>query len=293
LIKLSFVVIVMMSLYNSILIFRNPGLVRGTEYKLLGDELSHFRRMGLSSYVFFSSLPFIVPSLVFRYKNMMGKDTFSALLSFVSIVIVMLCSYFAVIVAPFLLGLVLLFLALVGRRRFRANLSIIFMVLVIVVLIPNSVKANLLYDIAASVPNRDLSYKMNEIGQTLEYGFDLVTYDDEASTSIEGRASRIRYNLRDFLLSPIIGTGKESNGHIYWLNLLAQFGIIGIIPLIMMIILQTKRMTGAILPETKFTYALTIMSFVMLGFMKAVAGYSMFLIPFFVVPGALFLYNRQ
>ena len=124
-------------------------------------------------------------------------------------------------------------------------------------------------------------------------GFELVTYDYEASTGIEGRASRIKYNLLDFLRSPIIGTGKEGNAHLFWMNLLAQFGLIGTLPLIFIIRQQIIKNAKLLSEDILFTYYLSISSFIFLGFMKAMAGYSIYLIPFFIVPGKIILLQNK
>ena len=115
-----------------------------------------------------------------------------------------------------------------------------------------------------------------------------MTHSDEARTGIEGRASRIKYNLQEFFKSPFIGLGRQSNAHIYWLNLLAQFGLIGVLPLIMIIRSQIRKHTRAMMHESLFTYYLTMGAFVVLGFMKAMGGYIMFIIPLFLVPALIY-----
>ncbi len=97
----------------------------------------------------------------------------------------------------------------------------------------------------------------------------------------------------DFVKSPIIGTGKEGNAHLFWLNILAQFGLVGLLPLIFIIWLQSKKNTKFLSEDILFTYYLSIASFIMLGLMKALGGYPMYLTLFFIIPGKILLLQTQ
>jgi len=293
LINFSYLVIFTLCITSIIIIYRNPGIVRGTEEQISYEQLYQIRKFGLGDYGLFSSLPFLIPLLVFQYKIKLAKTGSIPLINLLSIIIVILCSYMAVIVAPFLLLIVFLFLAILGRRRLKSNIVILCILLAMFIVTPKKIIGNIFYGFSDIVPNRELSTKLNEIGIGFTEGFELVTYDYEATTGIEGRASRIKYNLLDFIKSPIIGTGKQGNAHLFWLNILAQFGLVGLLPLIFIIWLQIKKNTKFLSEDILFTYYLSIASFIMLGLMKALGGYEMYLIPFFIIPGKILLLQTQ
>ncbi len=293
LINFSYLVIFTLSITSIIIIYRNPGIVRGTEEQISYEQLYQIRKFGLGDYGLFSALPFLIPLLVYQYKIKLAKTGSIPLTNLLSIIIVILCSYMAVIVAPFLLLIVFLFLAILGRRRLKSNIVILCILLAMFIVTPKKIIGNMFFSFSDLVPNREMSTKLNEIGIGFTGGFELVTYEYEATTSIEARAARIKYNLLDFIKSPIIGTGKEGNAHLFWLNILGQFGLVGLLPLIFIIWLQIRKNTKLLSEDIMFTYYLSIASFIMLGLMKAVGGYPMFLIPFFIIPGKILLLQTQ
>ena len=199
----------------------------------------------------------------------------------------------AVIVAPFLILIIVLILAILGRKRLKSNVVILCIILGLFFVTPKRIIGNIFYGFSDIVPNRELSTKLNEIGISFTEGIELVTYEYEASTGIEGRAARIKYNLLDFVKSPIIGTGKEGNAHLFWLNILAQFGLIGIFPLIYIIWLQIKKNAKLLSEDILFTYYLSMASFIALGLLKSISGYPMYLITFFIIPGKIILLQSK
>ena len=293
LINFSFLIIFTLCLTSIFIIYRNPGVVRGTEEQLSYELIYQVRKFGLADITFFSSLPFLIPLLVYQYKIKLAERKNIPLNSLLSIIIIIVCSYMAVIVAPFLLIIVFLFLAILGRKRLRSNMVILCILLGIFIVTPKSIIGNMFFSFSDIIPNKEVSIKLNEIGIGFTEGFELVTYEYEASTGIEGRASRIKYNLLDFLRSPIIGTGKEGNAHLFWMNLLAQFGLIGTLPLIFIIRQQVIKNAKLLSEDILFTYYLSMASFIVLGFIKNIGSYSMYLIPFFVIQGKIILLQTE
>lgn len=287
LVKICLVSILLICMISIIIIARNPGVVRGTEYSLYTDEIQRFRALGLGGYNFFSSLPFLIPVIVYKVKNRINFSGSSAFVGVLLLIILLITSYMAVIVAPFLLSIVILLLAVLGRRRIKANLALLLILLAIYIVTPKSWIGNLFYAASNAVENREISTKLSEIGYGFSEGFELVNYEDEAVTGVEGRASRILYNLKNFSKSPFIGTGRQANAHLYWLNLLAQFGLIGVIPLVFILVALFRKNLASMRPESWFTYYLTIGAFIALGLMKAMGGYLTFIIPAFLVPAMI------
>ena len=293
LINFSYLVIFTLCITSIIIIYRNPGIVRGTEEQISYEQLYQIIKFGLGDYGLFSSLPFLIPLLVYQYKIKLAESKKIPFINILPIIIITLCSYMAVIVAPFLILIIVLSLAILGRRRLKSNVVILCIILGLFFVTPKRIIGNIFYGFSDIVPNRELSTKLNEIGIAFTEGIELVTYEYEASTGIEGRAARIKYNLLDFVKSPIIGTGKQGNAHLFWLNMLAQFGLIGILPLIYIIRLQIKKNAKSLSEDILFTYYLSMASFIVLGLLKSISGYPMYLITFFIIPVKIFLLQSK
>lgn len=286
--NLAYGLVVLISLTSIIIILRNPGIVRGTGQQLYSEDIYKLRAFGLGDYSFFSALPFLIPVMVYKIKNRLGTKGLALTIQIAALAIVILCSYYAVIVAPFLLSILVLVLAILGRRRLRANLAILMILVMVYIIVPKKYIGYFFYSASQTIENRDISLKLAEIGYGFTEGFELVTYEEQARTGIEGRASRIRYNIQDIISSPIIGKGKMTNAaHVFWLGLWAQFGLIGLIPMIVIIWLQIKRNVHSMVPDSLFTYYLSMGSYIILGFMKVTAGYPIYIVAFFLVPAMI------
>ncbi len=293
LINFSYLVIFTLCITSIIIIYRNPAVVRGTEEQISYVQIYELRKFGLANIDFFSSFPFLIPLLVYQYKIKLAESKKIPLINLLSIIVIILCSYMAVIVAPFLILIIVLILAILGRRRLKSNITILCILLALFIVTPKRIIGNIFYGFSDIVPNQELSTKLNEIGIAFTEGIELVTYEYEASTGIEGRAARIKYNLLDFVKSPIIGKGRQGNAHLFWLNILAQFGLIGILPLIYIIWLQIKKNAKSLSEDILFTYYLSMASFIVLGLLKAIGGYPMYLITFFIIPGKIILLQSK
>lgn len=270
--------------------FRFPGAVRGSDVAFQLEDVSIYRNYGLGSYPFFSTIPFLIPGVIYQIKNSIAQLTNTRALIWMTFVIVLLiCSYKAAIVAPLLLAIAVAFISVLGRRRFKANLAIIVLVIVILALIPKTFYSKFFIDLSYSIPNREVASKIRDIGISFEGDFELLQSEEGANTSIESRASRILINLNQFVTSPIVGTGKAGNEHLFWLNILAQFGLLGILPLLWILFHHIKVDVNKYDDEFKFYYLVTMLAFFTMGFMKAIGGVQMFMTPLFIVPSMFYL----
>lgn len=107
---------------NIIAVLANPYAVRGFVSKANWLTSQSYRSQGLAGYGFASSVPFIIPIAVYKLKRAKGASNYLRRIFwilFISIAIV--SSYLSVYIAPLILSVVLLFLALLGRRRLSGN----------------------------------------------------------------------------------------------------------------------------------------------------------------------------
>ena len=270
---------------NIIAVLANPYAVRGFVSKANGLTSQSYRSQGLAGYGFASSVPFIIPIAVYKLKRAKGASNYLRRIFwilFISIAIV--SSYLSVYIAPLILSVVLLFLALLGRRRLRVNSVVVVVLLIAYVVTPKGIIGDLLRDTGVKLNNFEIERKFEDLAEVVEGGM-VIEEGIATANSIEGRASRIDLNINRFFKSPLIGQGTSSEGeHIYWLNLLAQYGVIGTVPLLMLIIYSWRRDFSYLSDDYKFFYFLSIFGFIALGFMKAVQGVHMFMIPFLLAP---------
>jgi len=280
LIKVALIAYAIQCVIGVSIIARNPWIVRGVDWAsgTKSDVL------GAGSYVFYTSLPFIIPGVVFIIKNIANAAWKKKAMVIMFLVIVLFSSYMGVIVAPFLMSLLLAFLAFIGLRRLRANFVLLVVLGMILIITPKSIIGDIFFTAAVAIPNKEISQKTTDIGIMLSEGADIDDEERRDKTSIENRASRIPLNLRFFVSSPLIGRGVQGNAHLYWLNMLAQYGLIGTLPLIWILWIQFKKNLAIMSESYKYYYYLAFWGFITMGLMKAIGGNLMWVAILFIAP---------
>ena len=126
------------SLLSISIIQRFPDAVRGTELQFTREIMSVYEKMGLGDYSIVSSLPFLIPPLIYyiNIKNNLFKR--KQLLWILLLFIIIFYSYKAVLVAPFN-SVIALILSLMGRVRVVGNLRFIMIIPILILFIPRIV----------------------------------------------------------------------------------------------------------------------------------------------------------
>lgn len=250
-------------------------------------KIKHYESIGIARYAFFSGLPMVIPVVFFQYKTAIKKNKiYIGLL----IVLIIISSILASITAPVLLVFVALFLSFIGMKRLKKNLIIITLTLIMIVIIPKSFYSNIFYGISNLTTNKIFEKKIYDIGFLFEHK---INFSALETTSVEYRLERYVTNLSQFVDSPIIGKGYVGNYHIFWLNILAQFGLVGLFPIILVMTNQMKYNIKLFNKEFVYYYLLSIIIFVALGFMKAIVGREIYLYLYFIVPGIYFINYKE
>lgn len=279
--------------------YRFPQAVRGNAVSYYSIDQSIYRKFGLGGLDFFSGLPFLIPVLVYRYKKATNSTSFTRLFWLATIILVTVCIYTGAIVAPILVTVVMLFLSLMGRKRFRSNVSLLVLLAMVLLIIPKSFIGSNMYGFSKSIHNTEISRKVSDLGLFISEGVDVGDIESGGTeNSIEGRFLRAPANIRVFFRNPFIGTGKldqgmEGNEHIFWLNLFAQFGIVGAFPLIWLYYYNIRRNLAKYDDEYRYYYLVSITGFIALGFMKVLLGWFMYLVAFFIVPNMYYFEKRK
>ena len=278
------IIIVITAIVNIYVLFRYPEVAR----QLFGDESvlgalgGPIYSIGLGTYAFTSSVSFIIPMLVAFYRVVRGTGLRIVIVVFIAVILVSV--FMSAITAPILMAALCLLFALAGRKRLGASILISAILLLVIVIVPTSVKSDFFYSISDVVTQKDLSRKMKDIGYVIETGIDT----SNPLSTVEYRAERVPKNLAAFATNPVFGTGHEVEFHIFWLNRLAQVGLLGTLPLVLILYHHMKLCLRRSDPYFRFYMLVSLILFIVLGFMKNTSG-RMFYYPLLLIPGVYYL----
>lgn len=247
------------------------------------EELADFyRKMGIVGFGFINALAYIIPLFVLFYKTSKKYKVFYLIL--------ILVSFYTVIKAQYTTQLLLFVMALLiswfGASFILRNKVFIVLTVFILAILPNSFYSVILEYVAQIIPGETLKIRIIDLAETIQQG-DI----SEGDTHTADRFSRIPFLLSEFIKSPIIGGGK-SDGHIFWLNHLSLYGVIGIIPWIM-ILVDNYKIVKKRLTNTYIYYQIAFLMFIALGFMKNSGNREQYIVLFLILPIGLLLFERN
>jgi len=222
---------------------------------------------------------------IYQYKQDIQKKYKFLLISLIVVLFYSLIksSY----TGPILISVLGIILALAGRKRYKTNIVIVLFVFIVFIAIPRENFAKLFYAISSNIENPIIRPRINSIGNVFEFG---VQSDN---VIVEERLQRIPYNINLFFDSPIFGSG-DGNGHLFWLYVLAKFGVIGLIPIILLLTKEIRSNSKRFNSEFNYYYFLSITLFILLGLIKAIAGRDIYILLFLIIPGIYYLkYSSQ
>ena len=250
------------SLLSIIIIQRFPDAVRGTELQFTRETMSVYEKMGLGDYSIISSLPFLIPPLIYyiNIKNNLFKR--KQFLWILILFIIIFYSYKAVLIAPFLISIIALILSLMGRIRIVGNLRFIIIIPILLLFIPRMWIGSFFYSLSDKTTNIEYKQKLNDLGLSVIEGIEISSEVESSTNVIESRASRIPLTLGAFVKSPLIGNGEVVNSHVYWFNFLGQFGLIGFIPLLSgsFTVFSGKSLKASLLRSASLTLSINPLS---------------------------------
>lgn len=276
------------SLLSITIIQRFPDAVRGTELQFTREAMSLYEKRGLGNYSIVSSLPFLIPPLVYyiNIKNNVFKR--KQYLWILILFIIIFYSFKAVLFAPFLIGIIALILSFMGRIRVVGNLRFFIIIPILLLFIPRLWIGSIFYNLSDKTTNIEYKQKLNDLGLAVIEGIEISSEVESSTNVIESRASRIPLTLGAFAKSPLIGNGEVVNSHVYWFNFLGQFGLIGFIPLFLVLYNYIKRMLFKFHTDAKFFCILIILSFIILGSIKALSDFPIFVLALFFGPAMIY-----
>ncbi len=266
-----------------------PGAVRFITGGGISDNIYNlYRRAGIEGYGFFSGLPPLIPALVYFYKKSQTRIMKFTLFAFIALLFTSIV--LSSITTPLILASIALVLSMIGSSVFRRGYSIILMLilfLAVIIFSPEQMGSALVKGLISISPSEEVDLRLADIDKVISGEFE-VTETSERLTSVEARFQRVYWNLGVFSKYPIIGSSRENEKgafHLFWLYMLATIGLLGTLPLIValyLVVSDTYRRVG---PDFRYYYMMSFILFFLMGAVKNIAGWFMYFVPLFLVPG--------
>lgn len=256
----------------------------GVIYEGLGFS-EYLANIGFQGYGFFNALSSVFP--IFIYLIVKINMKFFHKLFWMGFTII---TWFVItrgwVTAFLLFSTLFALVALFVKEDYMKDLRRFVFIIVIIILLPTSFKADILYKSSEYFPDSKIGLRLYDAGQTIENP-DLDYY---SSTQHAGRRlGRTPLLWRSFLSNPIIGSGLDSQ-HVAWLDMLSMYGLLGSLPWFYLV-LKNFRNNLMIIPKAySGYYMLCIVAFVSMGLLKDQGGAHVFLFWFLIVPASGFLY---
>ena len=262
----------------------NPEVVR----KLMAGsvDISVFELV-FGTYAFYNAVAFAMPVFAFYIKDKQIRLPLKVLI----VLLVALLLYpmiQASLTTTFLIAIIFFSIALFARG---SVLAIGITVSIILFLSLNTFRIETGRGIASISGFFDngsiLQVRLADVAETIELGD--YNFEGGSTYFAKERLSRVAQSWDGFLTNPFLG-GGDNSGHAFWLDHLASFGMLGMLPWILIFGVQIKIMKRALDNDYFRYYLLSIVMIMLFGCMKsaAVSAQTMLVI-FFLIPGAGYL----
>ncbi len=287
-IKWTFVFIIVTAVMSIITSILNPNYAREiTALSALQSEsgkeaVLSYKKYGGGTYSYATAIVAFFPLLIYYYRSMgyWGKR------SIILFIVILFYTLIRIqIFANILFALLVLILSILGRKNLKVSLGIYGFIFLAFILIPMQFYVELLKYMGNWFERGSENYyKFNTMAQYLSQGGGV----SESNTSIGVRAARYPVLWELFMKNPLWGSQK-GNFHLFWMNKLAFYGVLGTFPLVFLIYTYIKSSLKYFNEEFSFYYLLSVFSIIALGFTKALVGYETWITFFVLIPGFYYL----
>jgi len=274
LVAIAIVVVLSITSINQLSI--NPNLLRekGIDTIKTGQEKY---KMWVGSYSMVHGIVPLIPMFVYiiRIKNI---DKKIKLISFISLVVILLFVFYSNATTPLLLSIYGLLLTLIIKKEKSAirNIMVIGIIsslsIITIVIYGNSLKILALeYILDLLIPG----------GSNYRKVYSMIYYG-----SVTNRTNLYVDSLMTFINNPIVGSNSliGIGEHSFFIDRMAALGLIGFIPLVTLIILFNRYIYN-ILSHTKNYYIICVLLYTMMWLLKNVISYEILLYAMTILPG--------
>lgn len=248
------------------------------------EAISLYRRIGIGDYSIIYSFGVLFPVFIYLFKISKNKKMRILYVFFSTVIFyaVFKASIVMILIAVLLSTIVMMF-----TRKIKHSIVflIIFYFLSVITLKP------LLIDFFQFISNtfsetNIVAYKAETIKNSLLHG--------ASEGGLDIRGNLYLRSFKTFLQNPIIGAGGngEFGGHSILLDFLAQYGLVTIIPIIVIINSNYRILCRILTGYSKFTYQVSFLSFLFILFTKGGATFPYFFSMFYIVP-TLLIYKQK
>jgi len=258
-----------------------PGIARTITGGEMGKTFAQsMNKIGVATYTFINALPFLFIPFVYIVK----KSNDKRLRLFMSVII--LLSLFAVIktswAAALIFSVIAIFIGFIVKSSKRILTKIVSTFIVVIFINLFSVQ---ILDLAGNAFSKDtgLSKKINDVQQSLN--------EKARVGEIEQRGELYDISIGTFLKNPFLGSMNGAiGGHTFWIDLLAQYGILGVFPFFMAIISLYRKSLYYLPEDYKYLSHINLTLFFAFGCLKTVGEYDFYLFTLVLGPFAIFNY---
>jgi len=243
-------------------------------------EILSYRKYGGGGYGFASAIVCLFPMLIFYYKNS-EKSYWNKRYLLLFAIIIFLTLIRMQIFANILISVVILVFSLLGRKNVVKARVYISALVVILVLIPMSFYVDIFIYVGSWFDKDSENYfKLNDMAQYIA--------NSNKRTAAGYRMERYPLLWESFISNPLYG-GKYWNIHLFWMNKLAVYGLLGTIPFLIIIYSHIKNNLRYFDKEFAFYFLLSMLSIIALGSMKALEGRELWYVFFIIIPGFYYM----
>jgi hypothetical protein len=194
------------------------------------------------------------------------------------IIIVIYALFLAEFATPFLIGTLGLIFGYLGRKRVKYSLFLAFIIICVGLLLPRNIVSEPIYYLAEQSEGETMSARLSDVGL-------FISGEPTGSpTVVESRGARIPIQLKNIAQSPIIGGGPTTE-HCFWLDRFSMFGIIGMLPWILILIYQFRLTNFFIDNQYRYYYYVCFSLFIIMGSIKIFFDATTYVAIFMIAPG--------
>ncbi|MFW5804687.1 MAG: hypothetical protein ACOCWG_05610 [bacterium] len=288
--KMAFFFILITIIGTNIALNIDPLIVRNSASVLDPYQNSLAKLTGAAGYGYAQAFVLIIPILVYHIK-FRKQFIFKRWILIIILIAIFITLVRAQVFANILAAIAIFMLAFFGAKRARKSFLPISLITIVLIAIPSSIYADMLYSLGSYFdPSSVIHYKLTDFAMFIQ------NPEMTGTTGAGGRAERYPMLFEALLARPIFGDASYSSvydigagGHLYWMNKLAQWGILGFLFFIFILYQLYKKIRSLFDDGFGFYYFLSVSAFILMGLMKNIAGREPFLMLIIIIPGLYFL----
>jgi hypothetical protein len=290
--KLSFYFIIITIIMSHIALFYDPLIIRTSASTLDFTPFQEtiYKNTGSGGYGYMQALVCFLPILIYHIKYRQ-RMVFPRGVLIVVLLLILTLQIRAQIFGNIINTALITAISFFGAGKTKISYILIAIVVILFWAIPSSFYSNTLVSLSSNFSTDSENYtKLNDFASFIEKP------ELTATTGAGGRAERYPQLFEALIASPFLGDASykspydiEAGGHLYWMNKLTTWGIIGFSIFIYVLYQIYKSIRSLFNATYGFYYFLSVSVFVFSGLMKVLGGRESYLVLIIVIPGLYFL----